>query len=103
MKFSLGPARKTSGDATSLYDVVFHEPCTVAEFVDELEARWRAWGTVYVVTGDSWFDNVRLCEYDHGRITYSSGNDIVPCWDDPIKSAVSHGGWSAYDFYLKVR
>ena len=84
------------GDETSIYDVVFPEGMTVAEFVEAiLEEFPKEWGDVKY----GWQSPV-IVEFDHGKIKYGEVYNIVK--DKKINKATSNGGWSYMGYYLTI-
>lgn len=92
--FELSASGPTAGDCTTPYNVVFYRECTVREFIDEVLTR-NEWGTITI--GD-WLNGPSI-SYRNDKITSGAfSNDIL---DHTIKSATSHGGWSAMDYILQ--
>lgn len=81
------------GDCTAPYDVVFNEPYTVREFIDEILKR-REWGTISIST----------LQGNSVRIEYSGNEskDQLPASiaGAPVAKVDAAGGWSRMDYYI---
>lgn len=94
--FELRAEGPMAGDCTTLYDVVFHNECTVREFIDEVLKKGE-WG--YVRIG-SRFDGPQI-EYRHDKIV--SGVFCQDILNAKITTATAHGGWTMMDYMLDIR
>ena len=84
------------GDETSLYNVVFPEGMTVAEFIEAILEKYpKEWGDVKY----GWESPV-IAEFDHGKIKYGEVYNIVK--DKIINEATSIGGWSYMGYELTI-
>lgn len=93
--FELRASSPTAGDCTTLYDVVFHNECTVREFIDEV-LKQNEWGSVII---GSYFDGPRI-EYEHDKIV--SGAFCQDILNAKIKNATAHGGWTWMEYMLDI-
>ena len=93
--FELRAEGPEAGDCTIPYNVVFHNECTVGEFIDEVLKK-NEWG--YVIIG-SRFDGPRI-EYTHDKIV--SGVFCQDILNAKISNATAHGGWTRMDYMLNI-
>ncbi len=85
------------GDETSLYDIIFPEGITVAEFIETIvEENPKEWGDFL-----HGFRNPVIAEYQQGKIVYKPEFEKVK--DKIVESAKANGGQSLMSYDLSFK
>ena len=85
------------GDETSLYDVIFPEGMTVAEFIETIvEENPKEWGDFL-----HGFHNPIIAEYQRGKIVYKPEFEKVK--NKVVEKAEANGGWSLMSYDLSFK
>lgn len=86
------------GDCTSNYEVVFHKPYTVREFVSEVLENVHEWGDFRIVEKGYPFGS-EVSEYRYGKILTKFSDETL---SRTIKSVKANGGWSNMTYYITL-
>lgn len=87
--------RARSNYGSDVFDVIFTEPLTVAEFIQDVISDEREWGNITI---GLWFNGPR-CTYSRGKITAPMPEEYL---NKKIISADSIGGWSNMSYRIFV-
>ena len=85
------------GDATSNYDVQFHQTFTVRDFILHiLHNKGDEWGYFII-------ERERVVEYSHGRlIELLNGDLLYKNLDENVVKITASGGWTRMDYIIYV-